>query len=161
MPFRGYFKPGDPRGPLFASKGAKWPTCPAWRYRLGSETATGAWEFLKTTGILFEVSQPGYDICTWNPIADEPPCFTDCRIIRGWIPLVSLVRWRLRINCGCPGAPWELNKTATPGKAANKNTVLGDLITPLDPGDGSAGVVTLYQVEFDAENPPGGWPPWA
>lgn len=161
MPFRGYFKFGDPRGPLFASKGAKWPTCPAWRYRLGSKTATGSWEFLKTTGMLFEVSQPAHDVCTWAPIADAPFCFTDCRVIRSWVPLVSLVQWRLFINCGCPGAPWEIRKTTTPGLAANKDVPLGIFRTPLDPGDGFAGKVTLYQVEFDAENPPGGWPPWA
>ncbi len=161
MPFRGYFRIGDPRGPLFASKGARWPTCPAWRYRLGSETATGSWEFLKTTGLLFESQQAvGHDLVTWATIADAPACFTECRITRSWLPLVSLVRWYLKIDCGCPGAPWELTRTMTPG-AANKDFVFGNLVTPLDPGDGSAGKVTMFQVEFDEENPPGGWPPWA
>lgn len=161
MPFRGYFRIGDPRGPLFGSKGATWPTCPAWRYRLGSETATGPWEFLKTTGLLFESQQAvGHDLVTWTAIADAPFCFTECRITRSWIPLVNLVRWYLKIDCGCPGAPWELVKTMTPGKA-NRNFIFGDLITPLDQGEGSAGVVSMYQVEFDEENPPRGWPPWA
>ena len=160
MPFRGYFTPGDPRGPLFASKGASWPTCPAWRYRLGSKTATGAWEFLTDTGILFEASQPAHDTSTWTPIADAPACFTDCRIVRSWVPVLSLVRWRLIIDCNCPGAPWDLTKTMTPGRAANRDVILGDLVTPLGPGSDKAGVVTIYQVQFDEENPPGGWPAW-
>lgn len=161
MPFRGYFKFGDPRGPLFASKGARWPTVPAWRYRLGSKTATGSWSFLRTTGLLFEVTQPGHDICTWRAIADAPPCFTECRLTRSWVPYVNVVHWYLYINCGCPGAPWDVGIFMTPGHAANKNVLLGDFRTPLDPGDGKAGVVRLYQVQFDEENPPEGWPPWA
>lgn len=161
MPFRGYFTFGDPRGPLFASRGAKWPTCPAWRFRLGSETATGSWGFLKTTGILFEHVQGNADYSLWEPIADAPACFTKCELSRGWIPIVSLVKWRIRINCGCPGAPWEISKTLTPGRSANVDLTLGKLHTPGDQGNGEAGVVTLYQVQFDEENPPDGWPPWA
>ena len=160
MPFRGYFRPGDPRGPLFASKGAKWPTCPAWRYRLGSETATGAWDFLKTTGVLLEsVRNFGHDTNRWPALDGQPECFTEFQLYREWIPLLNLLRWRLKLDCGCPGAPWELIKTTTPG-AANRDVPLGRLLTPLGPGSGVAGKVTLYQVEFDEENPPGGWPPW-
>lgn len=160
MPFTGFMQPGDPRGPLFASGGATWPTCPAWRYRLGSEDASGSWSFLRTTGILFEATGPsGHDFATWAMMADAPPCFTHCEIWRTWVPIVSLVRWTLRIITPCHWKAWRSDTFTTPG-AANKDVLLKGLFTPRGPPGDPGTKLTLYQVEFDEETTPGGWPPW-
>lgn len=161
MPFRGYFRRGDPRGPMFGSQGAVWPTVPAYRYRLGSENATGSWEFLKTTGILVEFAQEiGNFITAWRPIADEPPCFDDLSLTREWIPVLMMTYWRLRISTPCTLLPWQVVKVRGAGRA-NTDIKLGLMRTPLGPPGTPGSKLMAYQVEFDEEDPPAGWPPWA
>ncbi len=160
MPFKGYFQPGDPRGPCFASSGADWPTVPAFRYRLGSEDASGSWSFLKTTGVLLEHAQSvGKHTDRWAAIADAPPCFSVCVFERMYLPIIPVVSWRLRIVTPCQFSAWicRVFKRAGP---ANVDVELGGIFTPNGPPGDAGTKLTAYQVEFDETQPPGGWPPW-
>lgn len=161
MPFRGYFRIGDPRGPLFGSGGATWPTCPPWRWRLGSQDATGDWTFLKTTGVLLEPwLNMTHDQSQWQATVDKPPHLTYIRLYRQWVPIASLIRWTLAIDPNWYQGVWNLIVLKTPGQA-NKTLHLGRLVDPGTTNGSTGKLLKAYQVEFDQENPPGGWPPWA
>lgn len=159
MPFEGYFDPGDPRSPAFASEGATWPTCPAWRYLLASSDATGSWSFLRATGILFEFAQAvASHTHRWTGIQGMPACFSLCELDRQWLPIVSLVSWRLRIKTPCYWLPWQYVKITQPGPA-NVDIPLGPHYWPNGPPGSSGKELTLYQCIWDEEEPPFGWPP--
>lgn len=160
MPFKGYFRAGDPRSPFFGAAGSFWPTVPPFRWRLGSQDATGSWSFLKTTGVLLEnPGFTGHDFCSWSAISGQPACFTRFDITREFPEDWLLVVYRLVLKTPCSKRPWVSMKMLNPGKA-NKNVVFKSIFTPLGPPGDVGRTLTAYQVEFDEENPPGGWPPW-
>lgn len=158
MPFRGYFKKGDPRGPMFASLGSIWPTVPAYRYRIGSSDASGDWLFLKTTGILFEFAEAIDDfIHLWHTTDDLPEWICSVAFTREWVPVFQRVYWRLRIQTTYWSLPYQAQQIHGI-KKSNTDLRLGNMATPFGP-PGSPGIrLRAYQVEYDEENPPQGWP---
>ena len=160
MPFKGYFRAGDPRSLAYASAGADWPTVPPVRWRLGSEDATGSWEFLKTKGVLLE--NPGYashDFGSWSAISGQPACFTRFDITRQFPEDWLFVVYKLILNTPCQARPWSSMKILDPGRA-NQDVFFKSIFTPNGPPGDPGTKLTAYQVEFDATDPPDGWPPW-
>lgn len=72
--FAGHMPTGDPRGPLSAGGGCTWPTCPAYRYWLISDDATGDLAFFNTDPVVIEFAsdQPAHNSAGWTLIEANP-----------------------------------------------------------------------------------------
>ena len=151
---------GDPRSLLFGWGGMIWPTVPPYRWRLGSEHATGQWLFLKTTGVLLEPQEQITDeTINWTGTEDMPAWLHAIRLRRIWIPLLDHTSWMLRIVADCQLRQWD-TFVIRPREKANKNLKIGEIEHEGAPPGNPGHAVTCYQVEFDQENVPGDWPPW-
>ena len=159
MPFRGYFTIGDPRTNVFAAGGARWPTVPPLRWRLGYPDAHLAWTFLRDPGVLFEPwGQMGHDSATWEATEGIPPDFCSMRLTRTWLPLINIILWWWRVQFPGVGNVRHALTYRSPG-AANVNLTFWDVDwAEIPPGFHDADC-TFHQVEYDQTNPPGGWPP--
>lgn len=160
MPFKGRMRILDPRNLLFGWGGMVWPTVPPYRWRLGSQYATGQWLSFKTTGILLEPQpQVTSETIEWVGTDDMPAWLHAVYLRRVWIPLADYCEWMLRIISDCQYQQWDTVIRSAREKA-NMDKLIGPIkhagAPPGDPGD----TMTAYQVEFDERNVPGGWPPW-
>lgn len=161
MPFRGKMRKGDPRNLLLGWGGMVWPTVPPWRWRLGSQDATGGWDFLKTTGVLFvPKGAMTSETLHWQGVSIPVDWIASMTIRRAWLPLLDITEWLLRIIY-CEGYIQEDNKRTARRERANKDYAWGPLEQLAGPAGSPGRMVTSYQVEFDEVEPPGGWPPFA
>lgn len=72
--FAGHMPTDDPRGPLSAAGGCTWPTCPAYRYWLISDDATGDLAFFNTDPVVIQFTspQPAHDVAGYSLIVANP-----------------------------------------------------------------------------------------
>jgi hypothetical protein len=159
-PFRGHLRTTDPRNPLWGAGGSVFPTTPAYRYRLGSEHATGHWVLLRAAGVLFTLhGEMTHDFGEYRHSEGVIPPFQWMRLTRWFIPTYDRVHWTLSYKL-CEAVEIWYTYWIRAREKTNVNMEF-EWSTPLPPIPGSPGISTLYQVEHDGRLPPGGWPPWA
>lgn len=160
-PFSGYMRKGDPRTPVWNAGGCIWPTVPPYRWRLGNENATGVWEFLKTTGVLFEpVEETSHDHGIWEATEGFPDCFEFAKLHKWWQEPWEDIHWIFEMKTPCSEHPWVISDWI-PASTCNVDLAIVNQPWPypdfITPGDW----LIFYQVEFHQTTPPGGWPPWS
>lgn len=158
--FKGHLEADDPRNVLWSAGGCWWPTIPPYRIRLGSENATGVWEFLRTIGVLFEPSgEETHDNTIWLAISPLPPLLDTAWIWRSYSRDNQTLRWTIFLNSPLHHTPWEITDLRDTPVLGNRDVLIeGYTWEYVHPSPGSP--LTLAQVYFDEELPPDGWPPW-
>lgn len=156
--FAGHHELDDPRSLMFAAARCTWPTTPAYRLFFACPSGTDAFSVLRTQGILFEWSQtpPGHDYGIWTVISAPLP-FTGTLVERQVSPDRSHVTWTVTIHAIFTGDPAIKTFRFDPGPC-NVDLIVGDFgfVNPIFGRSGSD--ATLFQVEYNETEPPGGWP---
>lgn len=153
--FSGHFNNGDPRTPLTAAGGCRWPTVPAARYRIVSDNATGFLTPLNTEGILISkvTLGLGHDLCNYASDQIEPSPIGVTGVKR-FLPETGGYRWEFDFLVGSSCGIIETS-TERPRETCNRAIVIGDYPCPLNPDLGRTGsTCRMLQVEFDATQPP-------
>lgn len=158
--FKGHLEADDPRNVVWGAGGCDWPTIPPCRLRLGSENASGPWELLKTSGVLLEASPlSNHDDVTWIGV---PPFPTDVTLIWAWRHYdkpSQEVWWLLFIDHVAEPESLQVIDIFDVGPG-NVNVFMENLDWPYAPIADPGTPLSLWQVYFNEEQPPDGWPPW-
>jgi hypothetical protein len=156
--FSGHMPEGDPRGPMWMSWGCDWPTCPAYKYLVVSDDATGFLSFLNTTGVLLEWRSQfiGTTKAEWVGPKNVVP------VTIAWMNL----EWFKHLDSG-EWNGWIFPSACSQGvhmvvpigyRPCNKTVPIGDFTIPPPCESSTGSTCRMLQVEFDKETPPGGWP---
>jgi len=157
--FKGHLHQDDPRGPLTCGGGSVWPTCTAFRLRIGSSDATGFLDFLNREGVLFEQlsAQPGHDLMLFKVLLKAPEV-SSAGLLRTYTYPNDYYTWTLNIQTVIISPGLFIQWT----RPFEKTNIDHD-VPPTTVGDPALGRTgdncKLWQVEYDEEEPPWGWPP--
>ena len=158
--FKGHLEAADPRNVLWGAGGCTWPTVPPYRLRLGSQSASGPWELLKTSGVLLEAAALWtHDDVTWIGVAPFPDDVTGMWIWRHYDKTAQEVWWLLFITHTGHHEDLQVIDIFEVGPG-NVNVSMENLDWLYAPITSPGSPLTLWQVYFDETEPLEGWPPW-
>lgn len=156
--FAGHYFTGDPRTPVQGAGGCVWPTVPPYRVQFSSTTATGQWEFLRYTPVIFQqVESPfHHNLLTYEMIEQPGPVYA-------WTLYKTHTRslfpeWEWQMCIMLIGWPDEVCFAKSKTGKCNVDVVWGNLSIPY--GAGLTGATfTQFQVVYDKLRHPGWVPP--
>lgn len=158
--FKGHLEPDDPRDQLWGTGGCTWPTMPAYRYRMFAPDPPGLWSWLEASGLLFEADHAPDPIdMTWTAISTLPFYLTSVWMWRHWSVIDQMEWWFIFFNSPFVGPVIEvLNITPDP-RACNTTKRIDNSDWDWPPLASPGDELSLWQVTYDEELPPEGWPP--
>ena len=159
--FKGHLEPDDPRDPLWGAGGARWPTIPPYRLRLGVLETSRRWRVLTDTGVMFEAEQSStYLDVTYLAVGPFPYHVTGMWLWRHFDRTLQNVWWLLFIDHEDHHEALQVNTIFDPGPA-NIRIDIENTNWPYAPIPDPGGPFELWQVYYNEDDPPEGWPPWA
>lgn len=154
--FSGHLETEDPRGPLSAAGGCRWPTCPAYRYWLISDDATGDLAFLNTDPILIQFTgpQPSHDSAKWI-LHGANPFITSAVAEKLFDQGDTTYRWLFDVNViAIPEAPLTFGVVRNVEKCNRDIPLPNTWAFDIDRGV-TGDTFRMEQVEWDKTKPPG------
>lgn len=151
--------PGDPRTPLHASSGCRWPTVPAWKYGFKCPNGTGIFEQLKFRYMKFAFrgAGPDPDLAYWDSYSAPLP-FQAGIITKQVQPGTDVYTWSLELQLVF-GGHLTIKTITGDWDGCNENVHIPYVEFP-NPVLGNSGPdSSMIPFEFDDDEPPWPWPP--